>query len=1019
LLAAAAVAHARAADPVDADDLRRGLVATYRDDVRPAQATVTRLEPAVALALKPGESPNPRLDAGGGTAVWRGYVNVLRGGAYHFRVELRGRFRLTVAGKEALAAEAKGARPASKEGPEVELEAGVHPFTAEFTRLPGAARVELRWRSPFFRDEPVPYDALGHLPGEEDARLAADTLAEHGRFLVEEHGCARCHRPAAADRVGKTLASREGPDLTRVGGRVRPGWLYAWLGSPRALRPATVMPEMFTKDEAGDVERYAVARYLATLGGPVPAGSRTAPADELRASAIRGQRLFHSVGCVACHGAEGVKDRPAEVGSLYGLLSPTGPRFTYPLGDLAAKTTPGKLAEYLANPRAVDPGGRMPGMLLNGDEARDLARFLCSAKTAAAAPELPPEPAADKRAAAFARVAPDSAQEEFGRLSAADQWADLGKRLVGAKGCANCHQVTLGTPEPPPAKAALADLAAPAKQHSGCLADEAAQRGAAPNFPLDAREREAVRAFLRDGLSGVGSPAPAHAARVAIKRFNCLACHSRDGEGGIPPELAEDLRRYEKAENAEALLPPTLTGIGHKLRTPWLRQVLTAAGRARPWMGLRMPQFGEAQVGKLPEALAALEGAEPDDTVHKVPLNSAKIEAGRQLVGKSAFGCVSCHDLSGIANTGTRGPDLATTNQRVRYDWYLRWLEQPQRMQPGTRMPSVFAEGKSPLDRVLSGRADLQAEAMWAYLSLGAGLPLPEGMEPPKGLTLAVKDRPVVLRTFMPDAGSRAIAVGFPGGVSVAFDAQTCRLAYAWSGNFLDASPVWADRGGNPAKVLGARLWTAPAGCPVGLRPSEEPPDFAARAKDPAYGATPPEGQLYDGPACVRFAGYTTDKGGVPTFRYRLGSGPEDAAGVSERAGPLRSPAGLGVARRFELRVPARQAVWLLAGETGREPRLLDASGAALPLDLKAGRAEVPVAGRLLVLPQEGGRVVVLAAATAPEGSVWRLQRGPSGWRALLRTPAAGRAGRVDVELHVWSPYRDDPGLLRDLLTAK
>ena len=68
-------------------------------------------------------------------------------------------------------------------------------------------------------------------------------------------------------------------------------------------------------------------------------------------------------------------------------------------------------------------------------------------------------------------------------------------------------------------------------------------------------------------------------------------------------------------------------------------------------------------------------------------------------------------------------------------------------MQPGTRMPTVFPEGKSPLDSVLNGDAKAQAEAVWAYLSLGPGLPLPDGLEPPKGLILSVKDRPYILRT--------------------------------------------------------------------------------------------------------------------------------------------------------------------------------------------------------------------------------------------------------------------------------
>src|SRR5262249_58985346 len=105
---------------------------------------------------------------------------------------------------------------------------------------------------------------------------------------------------------------------------------------------------------------------------------------------------------------------------------------------------------------------------------------------------------------------------------------------------------------------------------------------------------------------------------------------------------------------------------------------------------------------------------------------------GGALSGREAFGCISCHDIAGIPNTGTRGPDLALMTQRVRYDWYRRWLEQPQRMQPGTRMPTVFNEGKSLVSQVLGGNPHAQAEAMWAYLSLGPGLPLPAGLGPPR-----------------------------------------------------------------------------------------------------------------------------------------------------------------------------------------------------------------------------------------------------------------------------------------------
>jgi mono/diheme cytochrome c family protein len=1022
LLIGCGVGPGRAVEP---EDLRRGLVTTWRDAAQPRPGEVVRLEPVIALALKAGEAPHPRLRADGGSVRWQGHVNILRRGAYRFQVLLRGRFRLDISGKQVLAAEVRDAQPSLVEGGEVTLEAGVHPLVAEFTRLPGAARVELSWEAKHFRREPLPYDHLGHLPPEAPPRLAADNLIERGRFLAEEAGCVRCHHSTGDNRMVKGLIPHVGPDLSRVGQRVHPGWLMRWLESPTRLRPGAVMPQMFGADEASRAERYAVTKYLVSLGGPVKAKLRPPDAKGLAASRLRGQRLFNSVGCIACHGDAGAEGQPPrdEAERSFVFVSPVR---VYPLSGLGSKTTPEQLAAYLMNPLAVDPSGRMPHMLLQGREAEDLAHFLCQSRDEGSE-EMPTEPPAEQMVAAFRGVEgrPDELAA-FQRRPVDERWVELGKRLVIDKGCNNCHTIAPGGKPFASvlAGASLEDLRQPARQESGCLAPppksgEDKGGGRAPRFAFSAGDRDAIRAFLREGLSGAGSPAPAYDARAALGRFNCLACHSRDGDGGLSVSVVEQLRRYENAENAEAVVPPPLTGVGHKLRTPWLRQVLLGAGRARPWMGLRMPQFGEGGVGRLPEGLAGLEGTEPDETVHKVSLTAARIDAGRQLVGKSAFGCISCHDLAGIPNHGTRGPDLALMNQRVRFAWYRRWLEQPQRMQPGTRMPAVFADGKSQVETVLGGSADAQAEAMWAYLSLGASLPLPPGLEPPKGLVVAVEDRPVLLRTFLPDAGTRAVAVGFPGGVSAAFDAHTCRLAYAWSGNFLDASPVWNGRGGNPARVLGPRIWTAPPGCPVGVTTSAEPPDFVSRAKDPAYGGAVPEGKLYDGPALLQFDGYVTDKGGVPTFRYHLQIGPGEKIAVREQVEPLRAPVAVGVGRRFRVRVPADRVIWLLAGDTAGTPRLLDAKGGALPLDLKSDRAEVSSANRLLVLPQGADRAAVLGLRAAPPGSVWRLERRDGRWQALLRVPGQAREGEVRIDLDVWVPYRDEPGLLKDLAPSR
>lgn len=1008
---------------VDVEDLRPGLVATFKDAAKPAPVEIVQLEPTIDLSWKSDEAAHPRLAANGGAVRWDGFLNVLRPGTYRFRVFLRGKFRLTVAGKEVLAGESSEEKAAFREGSDVVLEAGVQPLTAEFTRLPGPARVELFWQSPEFRFEPMAHDRLGHLPDRDPPQLKISLEMERGRFLAEERNCASCHQPADQDKIARGLLQRQGPDLSEIGKRAYPGWVFAWLEDPAKLRPGAVMPKMFTDDEAGQVERQAVAHYLATLGGPMPPKQKQPNLKEALAWVARGQGLFTSTGCVACHNNGQIREADSQPPRwFYSLNGAESKRPNFPLLGLGSKTTPEKLAHYLENPLAVDPGGRMPHMLLQGHEARELAHYLCQDKVATLEPKLPAPAKSEQILAAFQRVEPRAEERTaFQRLGVEAQLMDLGKRLVIDKGCNQCHTIAAGGKPFAGvlARASFSDLKKPENLAKGCLANESGKGVDAPRFQFSEADRRALRRFLVEGTSGAGSAAPAHAGRVALERFNCLACHARDGEGGLTSALAEELRRFDKAENAEAVSPPPLTGVAHKLRTPWVRQVLTQAGRARPWMGLRMPQFGDPNVARLPEAFAALEGTAVDDSVHKVPLSAAKIEAGRQLIGKQAFGCVSCHDLVGIVSTGTRGPDLSLMNQRVRYDWYRRWLEHAQRMQPGTHMPTYFPDGKSLLADVLGGSPDAQAEAMWAYLSLGSNLPLPDGLEPPRGLVLTVAERPILLRTFMPDAGTRAIAVGYPGGIATAFDAATCRLAYAWSGNFLDASPVWNERGGNPAKVMGPRFWTSPPGCPWEVSPSNDPPDFSSRAKDPAYGAGLPEGKVYDGPRELLFEGYSSDKRGAPTFHYRLHAGETQRLEVAERVEPIKHAVAAGLVRRFHVRVPLHQTPWLLAGESGQEPRLLDQQGAPITLDLKTGTVEVAAADRLLVLPQGGDRTLIVGLAEAPPGTCWHLRRLGGTWQALLRLPATKEASVVTVGLKIWAPYRDEPGLVKELISTK
>ena len=307
----------------------------------------------------------------------------------------------------------------------------------------------------------------------------------------------------------------------------------------------------------------------------------------------------------------------------------------------------------------------------------------------------------------------------------------------------NCHAIEKnGKPIPALPFGGRAELVLVKQgREKGCL-DPLPSPGKSPVYKLDNKERLALVAFVKDGLTGAGSAAPAYQAHVALKRFNCLNCHQRDGEGGIPVELADQMRQLEKAENADDVRPPVLTGIGHKTRTVWLKSVLTQSGRARPWMQLRMPQYGEPNVAFLPEALASLEGTVPDDKVHMVERTAAKLAAGRNIVGKGGLGCISCHDISGHRRRrhprpgprhdqpvacGTIGSPVGSS--------------QPQRMAPGTQdAPGRSSTGNRLLKTVFDGDgAQAGSTPSGPTYSLGPGLPLPrrhgtaQGDDPRRG----------------------------------------------------------------------------------------------------------------------------------------------------------------------------------------------------------------------------------------------------------------------------------------------
>ena len=61
-------------------------------------------------------------------------------------------------------------------------------------------------------------------------------------------------------------------------------------------------------------------------------------------------------------------------------------------------------------------------------------------------------------------------------------------------------------------------------------------------------------------------------------------------------------------------------------------------------------------------------------------------------------------------------PDLTLAKKRLKPDWVVEWIKNPEALQPGTLMPGFFPEGQSPAPDILGGDSSKQIEAIRDYL---------------------------------------------------------------------------------------------------------------------------------------------------------------------------------------------------------------------------------------------------------------------------------------------------------------
>ena len=326
----------------------------------------------------------------------------------------------------------------------------------------------------------------------------------------------------------------------------------------------------------------------------------------------------------------------------------------------------GSLAAFLKNPQAHYRWNRMPNFALKPDEAAALAAHLFQSAGLAKRDPLPTDPATVAK----------------------------GRELVQSTGCLNCHALKLDNQYSAPP---IADLA------NGCLADKPAR---APRYALGESDRAALRLFLRDGTASLGQASLAEFALRQSAGLHCASCHGQ-----------------------VALIPP-LNVLGGKLKPEWSGRLLNGslAKRQRPWLPARMPAF-PAQADGLAKGLALLHG-HPPVTPPDLPVDAGKSAIGRKLVSANGgFFCFSCHGIGKLEPAqvfDAQGINLARVGDRLLPEYFRRWMRSPLRIDPQTKMPAYFNQGRSALFDVLDGDADRQIEALYHYILQGNGMIPPE-----------------------------------------------------------------------------------------------------------------------------------------------------------------------------------------------------------------------------------------------------------------------------------------------------
>ena len=576
-------------------------------------------------------------------------------------------------------------------------------LTTEFAHGPG----DHYWENPILEGKDV-WAACNECHENESVLKYAPEFTKAKR-LVLESGCYGCH-----EIKGYTDVAKIGPELAHLGKKTTPDWVFRWIKNPRDYNAHTRMPNFkLTDDEAGAATAFLM--NVSTKGEFSTLGSYSA------GSALQGKRLVESVGCLACHSIGENTAVREKRGTSYDIAPE--------LSHIGSKVSADWALDWVRDPRHYNPSTRMPDLRLTDSEARDIVAYLMTLR--------------DERSFSVLSVDLKSAA-----------MIKRGEKVVREYGCTGCHLIP-GLEKESRVSVSLSNfgrkrveemdfgdthvehtwagwITNKLKNSRAFETDRIVQK--MPVFAFSDDEIASIRMFLLSQTKDEPDKKYVRkfdlkmkdieeGRRIAIK-YNCQQCHQLEGSGAHISVLLTDA----------AYLPPIITGEGKKVQEPWLHSFLQSPARVgqpnsiRPWIPTRMPTFHltNEEINQLTKYFLGLSDQELELRDYQTfAVSSENLTVGKQIF--TDFQCAKCHP-SGVIVPGSAvsttdlAPFLGKARDRLKPEWIVEWLADPAKLQPGTRMPTFFPDGESPLPDVLGGDARKQMQAIRDYL-LSIGVP--------------------------------------------------------------------------------------------------------------------------------------------------------------------------------------------------------------------------------------------------------------------------------------------------------